>query len=112
MAQFRRTSCVCVFWQKKTNSQKEISVVGSQVPGPPKIIQSARILRGEKIMKLRTPIESSLGDSKTKRFGGSGLVHACLDSSEEIDCPSSNTHNLGPFASIELIFFCLNRSII
>ena len=81
--------------------------VGSQVHQ--KLFKSARILSQEKIMKLGTPIESPLGDSKIKRFGGSGLVHACLDSSEEIDCPSSNIHNLGSFASIELIF-CLNRS--
>ena len=32
------------------------------------------------------------------------------DSSEEVDCPSSNDHNFRSFASIELIFFCLNRS--
>ena len=76
--------------------------VGSQVHQ--KLFKSARILSQEKIMKLGTPIESPLGDSKIKRFGGSGLVHACLDSSEEIDCPSSNIHNLGSFASIELIF--------
>ena len=46
---------------------------------------------------------------KSKRLASTFTCHACLDSSEEIDCPSSNIHNLGSFASIELIF-CLNRS--
>ena len=63
--------------------------------------KSARIENVKKLLKLGTPIEIS-----TKC---SGLVHACLDSSEEIDFPSSNVHNFSSFASIGLIF-CLNRS--
>ena len=74
-----------------------------------KLFKSARILSEEKILKLGTSIEIATWRRQDQAICGSGLVHACLDSSEEIDCPSSNGHNFRSFASIELIF-CLNRS--
>ena len=52
----------------------------------------------------------NLETAKSSDCGSGSLVNAFLDSSEEIDCPSSsssNDHNFRSFASIGLIFFVL-----
>ena len=93
--------------KKMSYGVKKVRHVGFQVHQ--KSSKSARIGSGKKMLKLGTPIEISTKRQQNQAICGSGLVHACLDSSEEIDCPSSNDHNFRSFASIGLIF-CLNRS--
>ena len=97
------------FSAKKKNTPKVSKVrhVGSQVHQ--KLFKSTRILSDKQNLKLGTPIEIATWRQQNQVICGSGLVHACLGSSEEIGCLSSNVHNFRSFASTELIF-CLNRS--
>ena len=77
-------------------------LAGFQVHQKPS--KSARMGSDKKMLKLGTPIEISTKRQQNQAICGSGLVHACLGSSEEINCPSSNDHNFRSFASVELIF--------
>ena len=129
MANFRKIWCV-FFWQKKiseftkrnfgcefgfffcppqknTPNFPKVRRVGSQVHQ--KLFKSARILSEEKILKLGTPIEIATWRRQDQALWGLWSGLCCLDSSEKINCPSSNIHNFRSFASIGLIF-CLNRS--
>ena len=94
------------FCQKKTHTPKfsKVRRLGSQVHQ--KLFKSARIPSGEKILKLGTPIEIATWRQQDQALWGLWSGLCCLDSSEKINCPSSNIHNFRSFASIGLIF-CL-----
>ena len=87
--------------KKKVSIFLKVRRLGSQVHQ--KLFKSARILSGEKNLKLGTPIEIATWRQQDQALWGLWSGPCCLDSSEEVNCPFSNIHNFRSFASIELI---------